>query len=402
MLDLFSQKAVVKLPERVAVFGRLAGNLLKRIAEPERVLEVLASEQTSAHGRSLRCTAADGFTFAIVDRDTSSLQGCSAVLKVEDIFSIEVVRDQLDAGGGRWILPKPRKPGTGNLDATAAATNSIAAGWKDQFQLIAEDFDGDRQLRKGLRPPQMGAIYATKAHWSVSNLPATLVLPTGAGKTDTMVSLLVSERIRRLLVIVPTDPLRRQIAEKFMQLGVLKTFGCLSIEAAHPTVALLSRGPKTVDELDALVAESNVIVATMAVLSNMPEELRARLAELMTHLFVDEAHHIGARTWRELKLHFSQRTVLQFTATPFRNDGRRVDGKFIYVYPLRRAQPNLSRRGRRGAQTGRYGHRPIGDRRRRRPRIGCENPWVRIQTPKPWAAKSPANQVHGRFVGEIA
>jgi hypothetical protein len=212
----------------------------------------------------------------------------------------------------------------------------------------------------------------------------------------------VSERIRRLLVIVPTDPLRRQIAEKFMQLGVLKTFGCLSIEAAHPTVALLSRGPKTVDELDALVAESNVIVATMAVLSNMPEELRARLAELMTHLFVDEAHHIGARTWRELKLHFSQRTVLQFTATPFRNDGRRVDGKFIYVYPLRRAQPNLSRRGRRGAQTGRYGHRPIGDRRRRRPRIGCENPWVRIQTPKPWAAKSPANQVHGRFVGEIA
>jgi superfamily II DNA or RNA helicase len=338
MLDLFSTKAAVKLPERVAVFGRLAGNLVKRVAEPERVLEILASEHTSTHGRSLRCTSADGFTFAIVDRDTSSLQGCSAVLRLKDISSIEVVRDQLDAGEGRWLLPKPRKPGTGSLHAVAEATDGIAAGWKDQFKLIAEDFDGDRQLRQGLRPPQMGAIYATKAHWSVSNLPATLVLPTGAGKTDTMVSILVSERIGRLLVIVPTDPLRRQIAEKFMQLGMLKTFGCLSKGADHPTVTLLSRGPKTVDELNTLVAESNVIVATMAVLSNMPEELRARLAELMTHLFVDEAHHIGARTWRELKLHFSQRTVLQFTATPFRNDGRRVDGKFIYVYPLRRAQ----------------------------------------------------------------
>jgi superfamily II DNA or RNA helicase len=338
MLDLFSTKAVMKLPERVAVFGRLAGNLVRRIAEPERTLEVSVSEQTSTYGRSLHCTSANGFTFAIVDRDTTSLQGCSAVLRVEDISSIEVVCDQLGAGEGRWLLPKPLKPGTGSLGTVADATDAIAAGWKDHFQLIAEDFEGDHQLRKGLRPPQMGAIYATKAHWSVSNLPATLVLPTGAGKTDTMVSLLVSERIRRLLVIVPTDPLRRQIAEKFMQLGVLKTFGCLSTEAAHPTVTLLSRGPKTADELDALVAESNVIVATMAVLSNMSEELRARLAELMTHLFVDEAHHIGARTWRELKLHFSQRTVLQFTATPFRNDGRRVDGKFIYVYPLRRAQ----------------------------------------------------------------
>lgn len=338
MFDLFSVKVVVKLPERVAVFGRLAGNLVKRVGEPERIFEVSASEHTSIHGRSIRCTSADGFRFAIVDRDTSSLHGCSAVLRVEDISSIEVVRDQLDAGGGRWLLPKPRKPGTGSMASVAEATDMLAAGWKGQLQLVAEDFDGDCQLRKGLRPPQLGAIYATKAHWSVSNLPATLVLPTGAGKTDTMVSLLVSERIQRLLVIVPTDPLRRQIAEKFMQLGVLKTFGCLSREAAHPTVTLLSRGPKTVGELETLVAESNVIVATMAVLSNMSEELRARLAELMTHLFVDEAHHIGARTWRELKLHFSQRTVLQFTATPFRNDGRRVDGKFIYVYPLRLAQ----------------------------------------------------------------
>ncbi|MDP3175834.1 MAG: DEAD/DEAH box helicase family protein [Phenylobacterium sp.] len=338
MFDLFSTRAVLRLPERIAVFGRLSGNLVRRLAETERTLEVVASEHTSTHGRSLRCTSADGFTFAIVDRDTTSLQGCSAVLRVEDISSVGAVVDQLNSGKGSWILPRPRKPGTGDRAQVAQATNAIALGWKDQLQLVAEDFDGERQVRRGLRPPQIGAIYATKAHWSVSALPATLVLPTGAGKTDTMVSLLVSERIRRLLVIVPTDPLRRQIAEKFMQLGVLKTFGCLSADAAHPSVALLSRGLKTVEDLDALVAESNVVVATMQVLSGMSVELQARLAELMSHLFFDEAHHIGARTWRDFKLHFAQRTVLQFTATPFRNDGRRVDGKFIYVYPLRRAQ----------------------------------------------------------------
>lgn len=338
MLDLFSTQVVMSLPERVAVYGRLSGNLVKGLAQPDRQIEVTVSELASTHGRSLRCTSPDGFTFAVVDRDTTSLQGCAAVLRVDDTSSMEAVLDQLSNKRGRWLLPRPRKPGTRAPDLVSKDTDAIAFGWKDELLLIAEDFDGENQVRKGLRPPQIGAIYATKAHWSVSNLPATLVLPTGAGKTDTMVSLLVSERIRRLLVIVPTDPLRRQIGDKFIQLGVLKDFGCLPPDADHPTVALLSRAPKTVADLEALVAESNVIVATMAVLSKMPDELQAHLASLITHLFVDEAHHIGAKTWRNFKLHFSQRNVLQFTATPFRNDGRRVDGKFIYVYPLRRAQ----------------------------------------------------------------
>src|SRR3546814_18632740 len=59
-------------------------------------------------------------------------------------------------------------------------------------------------------------------------------------------------------------------------------------------------------------------------------------------LFIDEAHHIGARTWTEFRGLFVDRTppipIVQFTATPFREDGRRVDGEFIYTYPLKKAQ----------------------------------------------------------------
>jgi len=153
-----------------------------------------------------------------------------------------------------------------------------------------------------------------------------------------MVALIVSEMVPRLLVIVPTDTLRRQVAEKFVQLGVLKECGCTPCDIQHPAVATLSRGLKTKEEIEALVAEANVIVATMQVLSGMSTELQAHLASQVTHLFIDEAHHIGARTWRDFKLLFTGKTILQFTATPYRNDGRRVDGKFIYVYPLRRAQ----------------------------------------------------------------
>lgn len=44
------------------------------------------------------------------------------------------------------------------------------------------------------------------------------------------------------------------------------------------------------------------------------------------------------RTWAEFKTQFLRRPILQFTATPFRTDGKRVDGRFIYSYPLTRAQ----------------------------------------------------------------
>src|SRR4029077_3271411 len=38
------------------------------------------------------------------------------------------------------------------------------------------------------------------------------------------------------------------------------------------------------------------------------------------------------------KQQFEKKQVLQFTATPFRTDGKRVDGRFIYTYPLAKAQ----------------------------------------------------------------
>ena len=61
----------------------------------------------------------------------------------------------------------------------------------------------------GLRVPQAGALHAVLAQWSTgSSEPATVVLPTGTGKTETMVSLFASERPERLLVVVPSDRLR--------------------------------------------------------------------------------------------------------------------------------------------------------------------------------------------------
>jgi superfamily II DNA or RNA helicase len=163
-------------------------------------------------------------------------------------------------------------------------------------------------------------------------------MPTGTGKTETMLALLVAAPLVRLLVVVPNDNLRSQISAKFMELGVLRACGCLGDRARLPAVAVLRHRPKTVEDVDDIFLRANVVVSTMQIVGGCPPEIQERMAENVSALFVDEAHHIGARTWNAFKEQFvGRRRVVQFTATPFRNDGRRVDGKFIYVYPLKKA-----------------------------------------------------------------
>lgn len=79
---------------------------------------------------------------------------------------------------------------------------------------------------------------------------------------------------------------------------------------------------------------------TLTLFRQCSYKVQVRMAELCTHLFIDEAHHAAAPTWHAFKSVFKAETrhVLQFTATPFRVDGAPLDGEIVYVYPMRQAQ----------------------------------------------------------------
>ena len=79
--------------------------------------------------------------------------------------------------------------------------------------------------------------------------------------------------------------------------------------------------------VDEIFERANVIVTTMQVAGQCNENIQERMAEHCSHLFIDEAHHIAARTWQAFKSKFDSRIVVQFTATPFRTDGKKVDGE---------------------------------------------------------------------------
>jgi superfamily II DNA or RNA helicase len=192
----------------------------------------------------------------------------------------------------------------------------------------------------GLRQPQVGALHAIAAHFSVGTDfdAATVVLPTGTGKTETMLAAQIYLRLPRTLVLVPSDALRNQIARKFISLGVLPDARIIPVEMARPRVAIINAGIRKPEDAAALLLNANVIIALPNSLEASTLDALTALCQGCTDLIVDEAHHITARTWQNVRTHFSQKRILQFTATPFRRDGKRVDGKIIFNYKLGDAQ----------------------------------------------------------------
>jgi hypothetical protein len=47
---------------------------------------------------------------------------------------------------------------------------------------------------------------------------------------------------------------------------------------------------------------------------------------------------VAAATWKSIKDEFKEKPVVQFTATPYREDGKHLGGRLLYAFPLREAQ----------------------------------------------------------------
>lgn len=212
----------------------------------------------------------------------------------------------------------------------------LRSSWAHQFSFREEGEEGE----PGLRLPQIGALHAIAAHFAIKDTfePATVVLPTGTGKTETMLAAQVYLRPEHTLVLVSGVPLRNQIEEKFLSLGYLPTALTIPLELAGPRVAVISGGIRSIAEAEELLQQANVFVALPNSLDASDSEAVAVLAQGCSHLFVDEAHHITAKTWRSVRDRFHEKSVIQFTATPFRRDEKRVDGKIIFNYKLGDAQ----------------------------------------------------------------
>jgi superfamily II DNA or RNA helicase len=189
----------------------------------------------------------------------------------------------------------------------------------------------------GFRRAQRAAAFAVLSHLDADPAtPATVVMPTGTGKTDTLIAIVLAGLFRRTLMVVPSDALRTQIAGKLHDLATLRAIGAVKAQLIAPAVHVVD-GAATALAVEA-IRQCNVAVATAAALIHLsPDELAAFLGQF-SHLVVDEAHHVAAASWDRVARAFGAKPRLYFTATPFRRDEQRLGGKIVFNYPLRQAQ----------------------------------------------------------------
>lgn len=322
-----------KLPPVFGINAKSAIGTIRQLLIPAREISGIAVKLTigSQVGHLVTLDEKDGkseiFLFSTKPKPNSrSAYAAVIVAKTLPAELGEVVNLEEE----NWLC----HPTSAMSDPRQAALDS----WRAGFHYIDERSVGEGRI--GLRCPQLGALHAIHAHWSTSKGIATVVMPTGTGKTETMLAAMISASCARILVVVPTHALRTQVADKFLTLGVLKheRTAVLSASIQRPVVGMLTSIPSDPVDLEDFVEKCNVVVLTSMIASRCSDEICNILSTKCSHLFIDEAHHAEAPTWKTFKARFVERTVLQFTATPFRADGQPLDGKIIYVYPLRQAQ----------------------------------------------------------------
>jgi hypothetical protein len=292
--DVLTQETI-QFPPLHALNFNPGGNTIQWLIQPGFTREVQVENYSQGHIKGRVVTLQDGSDSILILR--GSIQPPDEFNKVIRLTTKPSGLDRFglaDSSTGVWVKHPDLSEPPVTLDDYQICHENIFKSWENAFSYTPE-VPAKKIL--GLRPPQIGAIHAVHAHWAVTDQVATVVMPTGTGKTETMLAVLVSQRCERLLVIVPTDPLRTQIADKFLTLGVLKQIGAVSQNALYPIIGVLRHKPKTVGDVDALFTKCQVIVTTMQIAGQCSDEIQAKMASLCPYLFIDEAHHIAAQTW---------------------------------------------------------------------------------------------------------
>ena len=216
------------------------------------------------------------------------------------------------------------------------STEQIKESYECNYNLHKEIINESGEVIKfGLRTPQIGAVHSILSNITNPKFDnGIIVMPTGTGKTEVMLTSFLNEEIKKLIVLTPSKALRNQIGNKFKQLGILKELGIINEKCKYPVVGILKKNFTNKEDEKLFFEKCNVIITSMQLGISIDTK---NINECFSHLFIDEAHHITANKWGEIADKFENQ-IIQFTATPFRNDGKMMKGNIIYKYSLLQAQ----------------------------------------------------------------
>ncbi len=190
-----------------------------------------------------------------------------------------------------------------------------------------------------LREPQIEAYEKIREHFieRESNEHALVVLPTGTGKTGLMAIAPFDISNGRVLIITPQTVIRDSVLGSLDPLYP-KNFWLFSrVFDSYTELPTVIEYEKSLT--DEVIQSAEIIILNVHKLQERLDSslLRRVEPEFFDFIIIDEAHHSEATTWKKALTYFNNAKVLKVTGTPFRSDGRAIEGKEIYTYGLGKA-----------------------------------------------------------------
>ncbi len=226
--------------------------------------------------------------------------------------------------GSKWLFNK------GDLDTWVRANRPVESFFVETPANIEEN--------PQLREPQIEAYQAIYDFFQSGNKVAIIQIPVGCGKSGIAAIAPFGIAKGRVLIVAPNLTIKDGLFESMdvtnRQKCFWRTRGVLenSDMAAGPYACTLDTGNISVCE------KSHVIISNVQQFATNPDKwLKKFPTDFFDLIIVDEAHHSPANSWQAVIEHFSDAKIVNMTATPFRSDGKEIDGELIYRYPFKKA-----------------------------------------------------------------
>ncbi|MBY0357949.1 MAG: DEAD/DEAH box helicase family protein [Candidatus Obscuribacterales bacterium] len=192
-----------------------------------------------------------------------------------------------------------------------------------------------------LRKCQQKAYAAIREHYAKANSERRVLiqLPTGTGKSVLVAIAPFELSSGKVLVVTPNLKLVKQISDDLdLQLTSnkyeeLELFSKPDISDLKSSLFLLILDDKA-NSGD--VIDNQVVVANFQQLFDLNKWF-AECKDAVDMVVIDEAHHQAADTYKAVIDYFPEAKIVGLTGTPFRTDGKKVEGERIYKYTYEEA-----------------------------------------------------------------
>jgi len=192
-----------------------------------------------------------------------------------------------------------------------------------------------------LRKCQREAYSKILEHFSKPQAERSILvqLPTGTGKSALIAIAPFGLAKKKVLVLTPNVKLAKQIESDLDIINntsgnIYKKLSLIETNTLSTLELYVLRLEGTVSQSD--IAEHQILIANYQQLQDIEKWFKNE-KEAVDLIIIDEAHHQEANTYQEIIKFFDKSKIIGLTATPFRSDGKKVEGNIIYKYHFHEA-----------------------------------------------------------------